>query len=309
VWNVAPDCERIAAQTAEVHAKYLAGKPAIYAGDANLRTKIRKFATYVPTLPAYEHCDGSTGSVYSNLMINKYHVPADQVNTYFNYGLDISTFAQSAQQAVLQFKAAGVTTVILACDPYSAAFITKAAAAQDYHPEWLLNGVAFTDLDQFGQTYDQSEVDGHLFGLSEASPSVDTEGPNSLAGKLYQQLTGHAIPAGTDGNYLFLVPMFNALQAAGPDLTPDNLARGVHALPVLGAPNYEYGQWDYNAGPSGQPASGDHTAIADARFVFWDGTKTSPLNGKQGTYVAVLGGKRFTLGTWPDQLPPLFTGS
>jgi hypothetical protein len=36
---------------------------------------------------------------------------------------------------------------------------------------------------------------------------------------------------------------------------------------------------------------------------------TSPLNGKQGTYIALFAGKRFTLGTWPDHLPPLFTGS
>jgi hypothetical protein len=206
-------------------------------------------------------------------------------------------------------KAAGVTTVILACDPFSAAFLTKAAAAQDYHPEWLLNGAALTDVDQTGQSYLQSEVNGHLFGLSESAPSVDTTGPGSLAGKLYQQLTGHAIPAGTDGNYGFLVQMFNALQAAGPSLTPDNLARGVHALPVLGAPNYEYGQWNFNAGPSGQPNSGDHTAISDARFVYWDGTATSPVNGKQGTYVAVFGGRRFAPGAWPAQLPPLFTGS
>jgi hypothetical protein len=305
VWNIASDCERISNQNAEVDATYLAGKPAIYAGDPALKTKTRKFGTYTPTLPAYEHCN----SVYDNVMTTKYQLPADAVNTVFTYGLDISTFQQSAQQAVLQFKAAGVTTVVLACDPYSAAFITKAAAAQDYHPEWVLNGAALNDEDQVGQSYDQGEVTGHLFGLSELAASQETTGPNSMAGRLYQQLTGHAIPAGTDGNYPFLVEMFNALQAAGPNLTPDNLARGVHALPILGAPSYNYGAWNFNAGPSGQANSGDHTAFSDARFVYWDATATSPVNGKQGTYVALFGGKRFTLGAWPSQLPPLFTGS
>jgi hypothetical protein len=304
VWNVAEDCERISTQVAQVHDKYLVGKPAVYAGDADLKTKIRKVGTYTPNNPAYQHCDRA----YLNALIDQYHVPADQVNTTFSYGLDISTFQQSAQQAILQFKAAGVTTVLLACDPFSVEFLTKAAAAQNYHPEWLLNGAALTDLDQTGQIYDQSEVGGHLFGVSEASPSQDTQGPNSLAGKLYQQLTGHEIPAGTDGNYGLLVSMFNALQAAGPTLTPDNLARGVHALPALGAPNYAYGGWNFNTGPSGQAGSGDHTAISDGRFVYWDSKATSPVNGKQGTYVALFGGKRFSLGTWPAQLPPLFTG-
>ena len=308
VWSQTMDCERIANQTAEAFGTLLANKPAIYAGDANLKTKTRKFGVYVPNLPPYEHCNAGASSTFGKAMISKYHVSPSAVSTSFRYGLDISTFQQSAQQAVIQFKAAGVTTVILACDLYSAGFLTQAAAAQNYHPEWLLNGVALTDLDQSAQTYLQSEVTGHLFGVSEASPSTDTTGPNSLAGKLYQKLTGHQIPPGTDGNYSGLVQVFDQLQAAGPDLTPANLARGTHALPTLGTPTFEYGHWDFRDGPTGQP-TGAHTAISDARFVYWDGNATSPLNGNKGTYVAVFSGRRFTLGEWPSQLPPLFTGS
>jgi hypothetical protein len=302
VWNIAQDCERISTQGAEVGAKLLVGKPAIYAGDAALKSKVRKFGTYVPNVPAYQHC----GTLYTDLLTNQYHVPADQVNTVFKYGLDISTFQQSAQQAIIQFKAQGVTTVVLSCDPYSAAVLTKAAAAQNYHPEWYINGAATNDLDMVGQSYDQGEVTGHLFGLSELSPSKEVTGPDSLAGKLYQQLTGHPIPPGTDGNYGPLVSIFNSLQAAGPDLTPDNLARGLHAVPALGAPDFQYGSWNYAIGPSGQPGSGDHTAVADARLVYWDGKATSPVNQKQGTYVEVFPGKRFANGTWPATMPPLF---
>ncbi len=103
--------------------------------------------------------------------------------------------------------------------------------------------------------------------------------------------------------------IFNDLQAAGPDLTPSTMARGIHAMPTLGAPAYQYGQWTYNLGPTGKPGGGVHTAADDARFVYWDGTKTSPLNGVTGTFVAVLGGKRYTLGQWPTTLPPLFGAS
>jgi hypothetical protein len=306
VWNEATDCERIANQTADAFDKLLVGKPAVYAGDSALKTQTRKFGTYVPNLAPYERCNGSSSSIFNQVMTKKYHVPPSVFSTNFRYGLDISTFQQSAQQAMIQFKAAGVTTVVLACDPFSAMDLTKAAAAQNYHPEWLLNGVALTDLDQSAQTYDPGEVTGHLFGLSEAAPSVDTTGPNSIAGKLYQQLTGHAIPAGTDGNYSQLAMIFDMLQAAGPDLTPANLARGVHALPTLGAPSFEYGHWNFKAGPNGLP-TGAHTAISDARFIYWDGNATSPLNGKQGSYIEVFGGRRFTLGEWPTQLPTLFT--
>ena len=303
VWAITQNCTIGSTSEAEVEGQMLANKKAIYAGEADLRTKIRKFGTYVPNVPAYLNCTKNA----VNLLEHKYHMPAADL-TKFTYGLDISTFQQSAQQAIVQFKAAGVTTVILACDPFSAGLLTKAAAAENYYPEWFTIGTALTDEDQSMQTYaDPSEVTGHLFGMSELSPSADTTGPTSLAGKLYQKLTGHTIPSGTDGAYPFLVEIFDALQAAGPDLTPQNMARGLHAIPTLGAPIYQYGQWSFNVGANGKAGGGNHTAGIDARFVWWDATKTSPVNGKTGTYVQAFGGKRFTLGAWPTSLPPMFT--
>jgi len=302
VWGIPQDCSRIANNSAEAYAKLLAGKPAQYAGDASLKTATRKFGIYVPNLPAYTSCTTQS----QQAMEQTYHLPASAVSTVFTYGLDISTFQQSAQQAIVQFKAAGVTTIITACDSFSLALLTKAAAAQNYHPEWLLNGVAGDDTDSVAQTYDQSEVTGHLFGLSEASPQTQIFGPNSLAGQLYQKLTGHAIPAGTDGNYADLVWMFDALQAAGPDLTPQNMARGVHALPSLGGPDYSFGKWDLSTNPQGNVGYGDHTLVSDARFVYWNASGTSQDNGKPGTYVPVFNGQRYGIGQWPTSLPALF---
>jgi hypothetical protein len=143
--------------------------------------------------------------------------------------------------------------------------------------------------------------------MSELSPSNELTGPSSLAGKLYQKLTGHQIPKETDGNYSELVEIFNALQAAGPDLTPQNMARGIHALPPMGAPAYQYGSWTYNIGPNGNVGGGDHTASNSARFVYWNGAAISPVNGMKGTYDELFNGKRFTLGQWPKSLPKLFT--
>ena len=169
--------------------------------------------------------------------------------------------------------------------------------------------MAGDDTDTVAQTYDQSEIQGHLFGLSEAAPQNTFFGPASPAGILYKKLTGHQIPPGTDGEYQYLVAIFNQLQAAGPDLTPSTMSRGTHALPTLGAPGFVYGTWEYNTGPSGKPGTGDHTAITDDRFVYWNGGATSPINGQKGTYIAVLSGKRYTLGNWPASLPRLFTAA
>jgi hypothetical protein len=305
VWSTSQDCTRISSAEAEVVATMLGGKKAIYAGDANLRDSTRKFAAFVPNVSQYLNCAQN----FVNLAEHKYHLSKSALAPSFDYNLDIATFQQSAQQAIIQFKAAGVTTIICSSDPFSLGLLTKAAAAQNYHPEWFLTGSALTDLDQTAQgLYDQAEIDGHMFGMSEAAPSTSTTGPTSLAGKLYQKLTGHQIPKGTDGNYSELVEIFDALQAAGPDLTPANMARGIHALPPLGAPDYQYGLWTWNTGPTGVAGAGDHTSSDDARFVYWDGTKTSPLNGVKGTFVAAFGGKRFTLGEWPTTLPPPLFG-
>jgi hypothetical protein len=303
VWSTSQDCNRISASEAEVVATMLGGKKAIYAGDPTLKDQVRKFAAFVPNVSQYLNCTKD----FVNLVENKYHIKKSELSPSFDYNLDIATFQQSAQQAIIQFKAAGVTTIICSADPYSLGLLTKAAAAQNYHPEWFMTGSALTDLDQVAQgLYDLPEIQGHMFGMSESAPSTATTGPQSLAGQLYQKLTGHEIPKGTDGNYSDLVEIFNDLQAAGPDLTPTNMARGIHALPTMGAPAYQYGQWTYNIGPTGTAGAGDHTASDDARFVYWDGTKTSPLNGVTGTFVAVLGGKRYSLGQWPTTLPPLF---
>ena len=302
VWAITENCTLGAAEEAEVEGTMLANKKAIYAGEASLRDKTRKLGTYVPNLPAYLQCT----SFADGLLQHKYHVPASDL-VKFTYGLDISTFAQSAQEAIVAFKAAGVTTVVLACDPISAGLLTKAAAAENYYPEWFTIGTALTDEDPAPQTYDDPvEVDGHLFGLSELSPSTDTTGPTSLAGKLYEKLTGHVIPKETDGFYAQLVEIFDALQAAGPDLTPQNMARGLRATPNLGAPLYQYGQWSWNVGANGKPGAGSHTAGIDARFVWWNGNAISPLNGMKGTYIPAFGGKRFSLGKFPKSLPPMF---
>lgn len=309
VWSTLPSCTNIAAQMAEVIGTELAGHKAIYAGEASLRSSVRKFGTYIPNIDSYIGCNGSATSTEVELLTHKYHVPLSAVDTFFHYDLDIATFAQSAEQAIVQFKADHVTTIVLACDPFSLGYLTKDAAAQDYYPEWLLEGTSDTDTDTEAQTYDAAEVDGHLFGVSETNPTSDIYGPTSPAGELYQKLTGHQIPKETDGNYSELVEIFDALQAAGPDLTPQNLARGLHALPVLGAPSYSYGAWSWNVGPTGKAGAGEHSPLINARFVWWDANAPSPVNGMKGTFVAIDNGKRFDLGQWPTSLPPLFTTS
>ena len=158
----------------------LSGKKAIYAGAGFVAFPDQKVCCLRTQCPQYLNCTKN----FVNLAEHKYHVPKAP---WLQASITTSTsrtFQQSAQQAIIQFKAAGVTTIICSADPFSLGLLTKAAAAQNYHPEWFMTGSALTDLDQTAQgLYDQAEIDGHMFGMSESAPSTSTTGPSSLAGK------------------------------------------------------------------------------------------------------------------------------
>jgi hypothetical protein len=300
VWNTAMECERISSHVAEYIGKRLAGKPAKHAGSSALAASTRSFATYVPDNDEYQRCAKRT----EDLLQSEYGVaPGGR----YNYQLDISRFQQQAHEAVVQFKAAGVTTLVLAADPFSVIFLTQAADDQDWHPEWLLIGVAGTDTDQFARSYSAAQVEGHMFGLSQLSDTGSIFGAQGEPGVLWDKLEGNDILNGTTGDFYSLVHVYNFLQAAGPQLTAENIATGVQTLPPLGEPDRPVGLWHYARGSDGGP-EGDHTAVDDSREVYWDPSAPSiDEPGETGRWVATYEGRRFSNGEWPDEDPPVYS--
>ncbi|MEN3273157.1 MAG: hypothetical protein V7636_1918 [Actinomycetota bacterium] len=289
VWAGTMECTRIAHDVAEYVGKRLANRNAKWAGDLTYQKTKRKFATYVPDNPGYGHCVSITQSD----MKNKYNVdPGDR----YNYALDVSQFPSEAERGVIQFHAAGDTTLINACDPLSTIFLTQSASSQNWHPEWFIIGVAAQDTDGYARLWDQGEVDGHLFGLSQLGSDRKVQAKDGEAAQFYKQATGHDMPSGAALIYYFMMQLFNQLQAAGPTLTPQNIGNATHALPPAGGANGAAGTWDF---------SDDHTAINDSREVYWDGSATS-FDGKSGDYVETYGGKRFSSGQWPAEEPPVY---
>jgi hypothetical protein len=297
VWHSTMDCERISQQVAEYIGKRLANKPAKWA-KSSLKDKPRKFATYVPNNDQYQYCVGITESTLEK----KYGVPK---GTRYDYTLDISRFPDEAARGILQFAAAGATSIVMACDPISMIFLTQSAKSQNYFPEWLNIGVALNDTDNFPRTWDADEIRNSLFGMSQLGATELILGPKGEAPTLYRKVTGTKIPEGTDGGYYNLVFVFNALQAAGPTLTPQNMANAIYRLPPGGAPRFEIGYISYRDGPDGTPGATDHTGIDDSREIYWDADATG-FDGKKGAYIQTYGGKRFRNGQWPKEDPPVF---
>jgi hypothetical protein len=306
-WGGVMECERISYQLAEYIGKRLVGHKAKWAGDALVRNQTRKFAIYVPDNDGYQSCTAIT----RRILQQKYGVPDNKQTTpQYDYQLDVSRFPDQASQAIVQFHAAGATTVVLACDPISAIFLTQNASKQGYFPEWVQIGTALNDVDNAARLFDQTEVDGHLFGPSQLGSTDKLFGDKSEPAILYRQLTGKKLTEGgaTDGTYWGMLGLYSVLQAAGPLLTPDAIAAATFNLPPGGPPDFPVGYTSYRDGPDGTPGAHDHTGIEDAREIYWKGTVTSPSDGQAGTYLETYSGKRFRNGEWPAEEPPIYPG-
>ena len=300
LWHQAMECERISTQVAEYVGKRLLNRKAKWAGDPLMQQQNRKFGTYVPDNDEYQHCV----KISEDVLERDY---GGEVTSRYDYQLDLSRFPDQAAQGIVQFKASGVTTIINACDPYSTLFLTQAADSQNYAPEWYLIGVALQDTDNMARLYSQEQVAGHMFGMSQLGATPKLIGPNSEPGRLYKAITGQDIPEGTAGEYFDLVHVYNMLQAAGPNLTPQSIGAGAMTIPPGGAPDYPAGYWSFQDGSDGTPGAGDHTAIDDSREIYWDGSAIGP-DGDAGTFIETYGGQRFRNGQWPAEEPPVYPG-
>lgn len=295
IWALTMSCTAIADHVAEYIGKRMVATAgtADFAGG-NLRGRERVFGTYIPDREQYLGCNDRT----MELLREKYGVD-DAKSNRITYALDISRFAEQAQRAVLQFKADGVTSIVLAADPISIQFMTAAAREQGYYPEWITIGSAAADTDNFGRRYDQESVDGHLFGVSQLPLDELLFGPESEAGRLYEKITGKPIPGGTEGRLSQTVQMFNFLQAAGPELTPENLARGAQSLPPAG--DEHRGMWSWQ---------GDHTGREDAKEVYWDAdaepSPAEPDRSLRGRWIPTDGGRRYVRDEWPAEPPAVY---
>jgi hypothetical protein len=297
IWSLAMNCTTINDGVEDYVANQLYPYPTKWAGMdglTNLNGKPRKFAVYVPNNAGYQSCT----NYGRQLGEQKYHESANRYDQY-NYALDISTFPQDAQNAMVKFAANQDTTIVLACDPLSPIFMTQDATKENYFPEWMLIGVALTDSDNLAQLWDQQAISGHLFGLSQGGDEAAALSPTGEIAKTWEAASGQSSLANPEIylDYIWLMAMFDQLQAAGPDLTIQSLAAGTRKLPVLGGPHPVAGTWNWQT---------LHTAIVDSRQVYWDANRKSIADNKQGTYVQIYNGQRFQAGQYPTGQPPYY---
>jgi hypothetical protein len=283
-WSSTPDCSTVSEAATEYANKKLLGRPASHAGG-DLAGQTRRVAIVAPNNLEYQQCVDAGLAVIEEA--------GNEMDLRLEYVLDLAQTATQAPGLLARLKDAGITSVAFAGDPLMLLSLTAEANAQDYHPEWLLLGVGFTDLDLVGQMV-QNAAPGQwdrAFGGSPMAPQP-TYG-TSEAYRAYTSVRDDEPSLLVDVVYHQLLPLALGVQMAGPELTPETFETGLFAYPEgTGVA----GTWDWT--PT------NYTPVVDIREIWWDPTRQSSFNGAMGTYAD--DGTRYRRGEIPEGEPEVF---
>ncbi len=286
MWSIATEGNDVVSAVNDFYLKSFATGDAQYAGGA-LATQTRKVAIIAPSNPWYQ--SSVTGAVAQAQAAG--HPFAQTIS----YQLNLGTLSSQAANIVSELQNDGITTIICGCDPVFPVYLTSRAQEQGYTPEWVVAGVALTDADIVGQLFQQNEW-SHAFGVTFAGPTEPKQDTFGYAA--YKSIDPNSEPANSvDLIYEQMYEMMIGLQEAGPDLTPANFEAGMRAYPgsQAGASNALYGTWGFPAG--------HYTPQEDAAIIYWNPTKISAYNDKQGAYV--VGTTRYRTGSFPSAPIPV----
>ena len=278
---------------AEAICKELAGKPAQWAGDAKLKTTIRKFGVVYFQDPDYQY-DGPE-------LASDLKATCGVTAVTIAYNDTSSAGSASLSTAITELKADGVTTVSALSDPYTLVALTNAAANQDYMPEWYPS-VCIGCLENGEAELLNAAEWAHAYGIT----SWEVQLPNQATdcNKAIQAVDpGYTTPAWDICNYEFdsFLMMANGIQGAGPTLTPTTFQQGVFKL---GYRYYTDPSWAVGGG-----YSADHLGYSDNEaFLWYNPTAIDPGTGDQpGAYEYLYNAQRFRLGQLPATTPPYFS--
>jgi hypothetical protein len=283
-WSSTPDCTGVSEGASEFANKQLLGRPAAYAGG-DLAGRPRKMAIVAPNNLEYQQCVDAGLQVIEDA--------GNHMSDRLQYVLDLTQTETQAPTMVARLKARDITSVAFAGDPLMLLSLAKEANAQNYHPEWLIIGAGFVDLDLVGQMI-QAAAPGQWDRAFGGSPLAAQPAPvGSEAYRAYKSVRDDEPSLLVDVIYFQLLPLALGVQMAGPDLTPENFETGMFAYP---GGTGTAGTWDL--GPR------HYTPVVDLREIWWDPDRPSPFNGAPGTYAD--NGQRYRIGDLPEGDPEVF---
>ena len=273
----------------EYFCKKLAGKPAKYAGTADLQGTKRKLGVITYNDRGYGD-DATFGKKLLKEMCGE-----DEILIFMTPAGDSADGNAALAQAATQMKAAGVTTILPAMDFISTSALTNAAQGQGYFPEWFVSDYGAISQNQLGGLMNQAEWK-NAFGVT----SLDAQRPDSSTEcfRAYRSLDPANAPNYVLCNYVWrnLMLFISSIQEAGPNLSPTTQKAGFYKLThYWKSPNWALG---------GDYKPGKWTYGGDIVEIWWDTTATEPGGHSVGAYRYTHNGRRECPGALTDELIP-----
>ncbi|MHB1503712.1 MAG: ABC transporter substrate-binding protein [Acidimicrobiales bacterium] len=278
-YSTIPVCQKTNLGTAEVIGRSLARTPVSFSGDPSMNGKHRVFGIVYDSDPTDQECNNALEKDLASYGV--------KVATTAAVSLNGSTLQEQIANVVAQFKAAHVTTVIATgLDWFTPILLTAAANQQGYYPEWFTTDF----IDGFSRLVQQNQW-SHAIALGMQAQAED----QSEAYKAYRMsgATGPLIPT-YPFVYQPVLMLFDAIQQAGPYLTPRTFQQGFRSLPPS-LPGGMYGQW--------APGPGSYDPFGSFSVVWWSPKAVSAVDGPGGAWLSCNGGAQYSYSPGGAKLP------
>ena len=258
--------------------KKLADRPARHAGDPTYRNTKRKFGIF------------SSSGDPNNL--NKF-LPEQLEQQCGIKNLMKGNSSNPGPSDSVQMKTANVTTALLIGGGSIPPAGLQGATDAGWLPEWVIqSGYSYEGPDsaEIARTYDPIQWRS-AFGIS-MDYRRDLYRNQSWYAAYKEACSGCPEPSSKYTPYIYdaLKMLFHGIQAAGPRLTPENLDKGLHAIPQIGSTN------PYK--PAAYFAPGGYSYLKDAMEIWWDPQGQTEPTAPIGCFRLPRGGQRFRSGEW-----------
>jgi hypothetical protein len=291
VWSFGPDQETETNWSAEFICRKLNGETAKWAADPDLTERTRTFGLIYPATSQRGPTQMQLALLLKQYVKDKCGASM-QVATYNGSG-----GGAQAANIMAKFKQDHITTVTCYCIPVitetTVTHMQNAATSLNYFPEWFWDHSSAMDRPSWQQIYGSKRHPG--FGVS----YLWRQGPFTES-HAYRAYTSEE--PGTQPNtrfnfeiYHIFLNLFEAIQAAGPILTPDTVQNGMYTFKYI----HPKDPW-LPTGSYGPDGPSPFTFLDTAMAWWWDPTGTPPGGQDgEGCNRLLYGGRRFYGADWP----------
>ena len=291
IWGYQPSIELAARTFTSYVCKKVVNQPTVLSGNAGQNGTPRKFGMLHTTDDEYPGLVRLAELVQEQLQACGGEISATATFEKCCYTLDNSNPGDDAAANMSEFSQAGITTILWpgGIEGHHA----RAAATQNYYPEWLVLGDGVLDTNHpVRLSASTTAFDGHAVTVSAEpfEPAIEQQ-------LCYQALreAGASRPK-PDMHWMCdpyrnLAQLFTGIQVAGPRLGPTSVDKGYHAIPPVRSNDPQVPACFYNAN--------DYTCVKDTQALIWDADGEAPGDNRPGCWRAIQSGKRYLTGEHP----------